>query len=203
MFTDKINQFVKGMSSKLITEAHCSGDMVYQFEDKYILKVSDNVERLQREQRVNDFLHRKLPVSETVCFDVEKGQAFYLKTCVEGEPLLGKYLEDPAHLAKLLAEAMRMIHAVDISNCDIMNQDSAGNCFIHGDFCLPNILARGNQVSGFIDTEAAGIGDPWMDYAWCIWSYEHNLGTKEYTPLLLKELGIEFDKNKFEKYTVM
>lgn len=203
MFTKRINELVKGMSNRLITEAHCSGDMVYQFEDKYILKVSDNMERLQRERRVNDFLHGKLSVSETVCFDVEKGQAFYLKTCVEGKPLLGEYLQDPVQLAKLLAEAMRMVHSVDISDCVIVNKDSSGNCFIHGDFCLPNILASGNQVSGFIDMEAAGIGDPWMDYAWCIWSYEHNLETKEYTPLLLKELGIEFDKAKFEKYTVM
>lgn len=203
MFTEKIDQLVKDMSCKLITEAHCSGDRVYQFEDKYILKVSDNVERLRRERKVNDFLQGKLPVSETVIYEEEKERAFYLKTCVVGEPLLGEYLQDPMKLAKLLAEGMCMVHSVEILNCDIMNQDSVGNCFIHGDFCLPNILAKDNHVSGFIDTEAAGIGDPWMDYAWCIWSFEHNLGTKEYTPLLLKELGIEFDKEKYNRYTMM
>ena len=104
-------------------------------------------------------------------------------------------------LAQLLADGLHRVHAVDISVCDIFNQDSVGDCFVHGDFCLPNILAKGDQVSGFIDTEAAGIGDPWMDYAWCIWSFEYNLGTKEYTHLLLSKLGIAFDKEKFALYT--
>ena len=102
---------------------------------------------------------------------------------------------------KLLAEAMRMFHSIDISDCDIYNAESVGDCFIHGDFCLPNILARNNKIAGFIDTEASGIGDPWMDYAWCIWSFEYNLGTDQYTDILLKELGIEFDREKLERYT--
>ncbi len=96
---------------------------------------------------------------------------------------------------------MKMIHSVDTSHCNIKSQDSEGNCFIHGDFCLPNILVRYNKVMGFIDTEASGIGDPWMDYAWCIWSFEYNLGTKQYTPLLLDALGIEFNQEKFDYYT--
>ena len=74
-----------------------------------------------------------------------------------------------------------------------------GNKYI--DFCLPNILVRYNKVMGFIDTEASGIGDPWMDYAWCIWSFVYDLGTKQYTPLLLNALGIEFNQEKFDYYT--
>ena len=31
----------------------------------------------------------------------------------------------------------------------------------HGDFCLPNIFLQNNQVSGFIDLDATGIGDKW------------------------------------------
>ena len=30
---------------------------------------------------------------------------------------------------------------------------------------------------------------------------EYNLKTKEFTPLLLEKLGIEFDQEKFDKYT--
>ena len=196
-----INDLVAGLERKLITEAHQSGDIVYQFEDKYILKISDNYERLRRERTVNDFLKDKLPVSKTVTCVEENGKAFYLKTCVKGEPLIGEYLKNPIQLAKLLAEGIRLFHSVDIKDCTIYNLDSKGNCFIHGDFCLPNILAQGEQITGFIDTEAAGIGDPWLDYAWCIWSFEYNLGTKKYTHLLLKELGIEFDNEKYEWYT--
>lgn len=163
-----VNDLVDGLSCKVITEAHASGDQVYQFEDKYILKVSRNMERLRRERKVNDYLKGKLSVSETVAYVEEEEEAYYLKTCVKGEPLIGDYLKDPKKLAKLLAEGIQMVHNVDISDCDIYNQDSKGNCFVHGDFCLPNLLAQGEHISGFIDTEAAGVGDPWMDYAWCI-----------------------------------
>lgn len=185
-----------------ITENHRSGDLVYRVGEDYILKVSDNIERLQRERAVNDFLTGKVGVSETVWFMVEEERAFYLKTRLEGETLASKkYLRNPRELVRLLARAMEMIHSVDISGCPIKSPDSEGDCFIHGDFCLPNILAKDGEVSGFIDLEAGGIGDPWMDYAWCIWSLEYNLGTNQYTGLLLDALGIAFDREKFECYT--
>jgi aminoglycoside phosphotransferase len=187
-----------------ITENHRSGDRVYQVGEDYILKVSDIGDRLLREKEANDFLKGKLPVSETVAY-VQDGEWFYyLKTCVKGVPLTEEvYLKNPALLAKLLAAANRMVHEVGTAGCTLNNLDSEGEVFIHGDMCLPNILAIGDKVTGFIDTEACGLGDIWMDYAWCIWSYEYNLGTKEYTPLLLKELGITFDREKFEIYTAM
>ena len=72
--------------------------------------------------------------------------------------------------------------------------------FVHGDMCLPNVLATGDEVSGIIDTESCGLGDSWIDYAWCIWSFEYNMGTKEYTPILLEKLGIEFDEKKYKQY---
>lgn len=185
-----------------ITENHRSGDLVYRVGEEYILKVSDNIERLQRERAVNDFLTGKVGVSKTVWLMVEEERAFYLKTRLEGETLTAKeYLSNPRELVRLLARAMRMIHSIDISGCPIKSPDSEGDCFIHGDFCLPNILAKDGEVSGFIDLEAGGIGDPWMDYAWCIWSLEYNLGTNRYTGLLLDELGIAFDREKFQRYT--
>lgn len=72
-----------------------------------------------------------------------------------------KYLREPQKLVQLLARAMRMIHSVDVKDCPIKSPDSEGDCFIHGDFCLPNILAKDREISGFIDVEAGGVGDPW------------------------------------------
>lgn len=197
-----IREYLAGKEVVEITKNHRSGDAVYQVGDAYILKISDNIERLQRERAVNDFLTGKIAVSETVSFVVEGERAFYLKTMLKGETLAEKkYLREPQKLVQLLAQAMHKIHSVDIKDCPIKSPDSEGNCFIHGDFCLPNILARDGEISGFIDVEAGGVGDPWMDYAWCIWSLEYNLGTDQYTGLLLEALGIEFDKEKFEYYT--
>ncbi len=156
---------------------------------------------MEREKNINDYLKDKLPVSESVAFVVEKEQAYYLKTMVQGESLLEKkYLNNPTLTAEILAKAIKMVHSVDTTDCEIFNEESKGNVFVHGDMCLPNVLATGSEVSGIIDTESCGIGDPWIDYAWCIWSFEYNIGSKEYTPMLLQKLGIEFDEEKYRLY---
>lgn len=170
----KIKRLIESMKIEEIREGHCSGDLVYKIADKYILKVSSNV---------------------------ENERAYYLKTMVQGDNLLeNKYLKNPYLTAEILAKAIKMIHSVDVADCEIFNGESEGNIFVHGDMCLPNVLATGNEVSGIIDTESCGIGDPWIDYAWCIWSFEYNMGTKEYTPILLEKLGIEFDEEKYKQY---
>ena len=83
---------------------------------------------------------------------------------------------------------------------EAMNTRKKYDTLIHGDFCLPNILVKDNKITGFIDLGDSGIGDPWFDYAWCIWSLEYNLKTNKYTQVLLDKLGIEFDREKYLKY---
>ena len=197
----QIENFIKSMKIEEIKDGHCSGDLVYKVENKYILKISENIQRLEREKKINDYLKDKLPVSESVAFEIEKDRAYYLKTMVQGESLLEKkYLENPHLTAEILAKAIKMIHSIDTNGCEFYNGESKGNVFVHGDMCLPNVLAIGEEVGGIIDTESCGLGDPWIDYAWCIWSFEYNMGTKEYTPILLEKLGIEFDEEKYKQY---
>ena len=81
----------------------------------------------------------------------------------------------------------------------------------HGDFCLPNIFFKDNQVSGFIDLGATGIGDKWRDIALCYRSLKHNVdgtfGNKIYPDvnpdLLLEELGIEPNNEKIRYYILL
>ena len=81
----------------------------------------------------------------------------------------------------------------------------------HGDFCLPNIFLKDNQVSGFIDLGAAGIGDKWRDIALCYRSLKHNVdgtfGDKIYPDvnpdLLLEELGIDTNHEKIRYYILL
>ena len=198
---NSINSLIVNMAITEIKDGHCSGDLVYKVADKYILKISSKAKRLEREKEINDFLLDKLPVSKSVAFVVENEQAFYLKTMVQGESLLAQnFLENPHLAAEVLAKAIQMIHSIPVKDCVFKNQESEGDTFVHGDMCLPNVLAKGSEVSGIIDTESCGIGDPWIDYAWCIWSFEYNLGSKEYTPILLQKLGIEFDDEKYRQY---
>lgn len=193
--------FLDNKKIRAINKAHVSGDYVFDVENTYILKISINKERLLREKEKNDYLSTKLPVSKTVFYSDEERYAYYLKTKVKGKPLVSKeYLNNPKKLAKLLGKAISMFHNADASDCVLKNNYSDGNTLIHGDFCLPNILVKDNKVVGFIDLGDSGIGDPWRDYAWCIWSLEYNLKSKNYTPLLLSKLNINFNEEKYKKY---
>lgn len=40
-------------------------------------------------------------------------------------------------------------------------------CLSHGDFCLPNIFAVNDKVSGFIDLGKCGLTDKYQDLALC------------------------------------
>ena len=84
-----------------------------------------------------------------------------------------------------LVEGINIIHSVDVKDDTEYIVDEGYKTLIHGDYCLPNILVKNDKINGFVDLGGAGIGDPWRDYAWCIWSLEYNLGTKEYTPLFV------------------
>jgi len=202
LFPESVRKFADEEGFEIITRDHLSGDIVYGFGDKYILKVSSKESRLKREYDVNEYMKDRAPVSQNVVYEKCGNVEFYLKTCVPGIPLsYEQYISNPKILIDILAEAMEMVHSIDVSECEIKNYDSEEfTCFVHGDFCLPNILGTGNTVSGIIDTEAGGAGDPWVDYAWCIWSLEFNLHTKKYTKMLLDKLGIEFDAAKYEKF---
>ena len=136
-----------------------------------------------------------------VAFIIENNKAYYFRDYIDGENLcLDKYLNNPELLIDLLVEGLKLLHNIKIDDNSYII-DPNYHTLIHGDYCLPNILVNNNKIVGFIDLGDCGIGDPWMDYAWCIWSLEYNLKTDKYTNLLLKKLGIEFDKEKFDKYT--
>lgn len=198
---DAIKQYLNDQKITKITKAHRSGDKVYKIGQSYILKISTNIERLTKEKEINDYLKDKVIVSKTVEFIIYHDTAYYLKTQVLGTPLVSKkYLKDPHNLIRLLVRAIKIFHNIDISNCTYKNSYSTGGTFVHGDFCLPNIIVDNNQNLGFIDTSDAGVGDEWVDYAWAIWSLEYNLKTIKYTKEFLELLNINFDIDKYNKY---
>lgn len=82
----------------------------------------------------------------------------------------------------------------------------------HGDYCLPNIFVKGNEISGFIDIGKMGPADRWQDIAIAIRSLKHNFDGKytggdkifDFNPqMLLDELNINFDEQKYKYYILL
>lgn len=110
------------------------------------------------------------------------------------------YLSNPERLCEVLAETMKLLHSrpitnVPISPCmdtytnaqkeNLVKQDT----FIHGDFCLPNIILDNWKFSSFIDLGLARVGDRHIDIYWVLWSLNHNLRTDKYTDYFLNLYG--------------
>ena len=201
MLPDIIKDLIKDLELKEINEAHRSDDLVYFVGNKYILKVCDDLARLQQEFNKDTWVSNHLPSGKPIVFIIENNKAFYLREYLEGENLVSpKYLNNPLKLIDLLVEGLNLIHNTKVASKEYILDDKY-ETLIHGDYCLPNILVKNDKIAGFVDLGDAGIGDPWFDYAWCIWSLEYNLKTKEYTPLLLEKLGVEFNEEKYNEYT--
>lgn len=114
------------------------------------------------------------------------------------------YLDNPERLCEVLAESMRFLHSRSVENIPVSScmetyadiENIRADTFIHGDFCLPNIILNDWKFSTFIDVGLAGIGDRHIDIYWALWSLNHNLKTDKYTDYFLNLYGKEnFDKD--------
>lgn len=87
------------------------------------------------------------------------------------------------------------------------NQPPYEPAFIHGDCCLPNILAVGNHISGFIDLGRGGRGDRWLDVGLCLRSLRYNHGGRaglaELEMRLYRELGLDPDPERVRYYILL
>jgi aminoglycoside phosphotransferase len=162
------------------------------------------------------------PVFEGKTLGVVKGLAAGLRMVhsldITGCPLDAR-LDAQFELARQRVEA----HQVDESNFDDDRQGrtAAGLyeellakrparedlVFVHGDYCLPNILLdpTSYEVTGFIDLGRAGIADRYHDLALAVRSLVRNWGA-EYVPVLFEEYGFtkdEIDWGKIEFYKLL
>jgi len=197
---NEILNYIQGLKFELNNIGR-SGDIVIIFENKYILKISTDKEKLKREKEKNDWLINYIPVNKTISYIENKSHAYYLKFYLDGESLIDKkYISNPILLIKLISKAFYILQQVDIKSCPFKSSDNEGIDFVHGDFCLPNILVKNEEIIGFIDLENAGIGDKWYDISWALWSLSYNLETNKYNKQLLKLLNLEFNEEKYNQY---
>ena len=193
----KIKEIVKDINYK-IDNIGRSTDQVLIYEDKYILKISKEKKMLKKEFEINNILQ----YSKSLIYLEEENYAYYLRTYLKGTSLIDeRFLNNPDLLIDILVEVIDTLSLIDTNNINIKSTDNIGNSFVHGDLCLPNILVdENNKLAGFIDLGNAGLGDPWYDLSWLLWSLEYNLKTNKYNKILLDKLNIEFNKEKYNLY---
>jgi len=201
-FPKEIKEIVGNINYKRDTNGR-SGDIVYIFEDKYVLKISDNKERIRREKEKMDYLNKcNIPGIKSILFLEDKDKSYNLMTYLKGHSLIDKkILNDPELLIDILVKVIKVLRSLDNLNCPFKSTDNIGNDFVHGDLCLPNIYVDDNyEFAGFIDLDNLGLGDKWYDYSWLLWSLSYNLKTDKYNKILLDKLNLEFNEEKYNEY---
>lgn len=94
-----------------------SDSTVIIFTDK-VLKIQPISEESEHEYQVMEWLQNKLPVPSVLAYENTEDKNYLLMTKVSGEMSCAEqYMRDPEQLVNLLAEALKMLWEVDISDC--------------------------------------------------------------------------------------
>lgn len=103
----------------------CSNSRVYHIQNlemggsAYLKVVFDpKVESLEREVEILKWLKGKLPVPEVYYFGQHQGKEFLLMSEVNGlDASSGVFKKNPEKMVTIIAEGLRKVHAIDISDC--------------------------------------------------------------------------------------
>lgn len=119
-FPDEIKQYIKDMTCNKDTLG-CSEASVYCFtrnDNVLYLKVEKINAEFEHEQKIIQWLRGKLPVPQIITQCRRQGYDYLLMTKMAGEMACSRqHINDPNRLVALLAEGIKMLQKVDISNC--------------------------------------------------------------------------------------
>lgn len=111
---------IKGLTTGkfyTVDDIGMSGNQVLLFEDM-VLKIEKKSEYVERQVRIMEWLAGKLPVPEILGYEVQDGKSYLLMSRIQGEMSCEEYyLEHPHVLLEALAEGLRMLWNVEVSDC--------------------------------------------------------------------------------------
>lgn len=117
---NKIKEII-GDKSYSIDKIGMSGSQVICFDDM-VLKIENQGEESDNEYRMMKWLQNKLPVPQIIHFENKDGLNYILMSRIRGKMACSlDLLENPNNLVKLLAEGLKMLWSVDISECPYDN----------------------------------------------------------------------------------
>ncbi len=180
------------------SSSHPSATVLYS-NLGYFVKIAEKGSLAKEAEMAELFKHNGLGVD--IVFYISDEKDYMVTKPAKGEDAT-HYLENPERLCEVLADTMRFLHSrpiieVPVSPCvdtyesvhkaGFLKQDT----FIHGDFCLPNIILDDWKFNSFIDLGLAGVGDRHIDIYWVLWSLNFNLKTDKYADYFLNLYGKE------------
>lgn len=114
-------QSIIGESPFLVDQTGMSDSQVICFDNK-VLKIEKTREESNNEYRMMNWLQDKICVPEVLCFETMDNVNYLLMSKIEGRMLCDVgVLEKPGLLISLLAEGLKMLWSVDISDCPYNN----------------------------------------------------------------------------------
>lgn len=94
-----------------------SGASIFIYENK-ILKVQGDNAEAENEYRMMQYLQDKIPVPQVYAYEKEEGKSYLLMSKCMGEMACSHtYMSHPAMLCKLLADGLKSLWSIDISDC--------------------------------------------------------------------------------------
>lgn len=199
--TININEFPKEIQYLLenttIYDSSSNPDMQVLYSEKgYYIKIAGK-DTLKKEAQMTRIFESKGIGAKVAAF-ISEDKDYLVTEVVKGNDGL-EHLNEPEKLCEALAEAMRYLHNLSIENVPVSvsmkkyealeNDKIKSDTFIHGDFCLPNIMLENWKLISFIDVGESGVGDKHIDLFWAMWSLAYNLKTEEYNDLFLDLYG--------------
>ena len=118
-----------------------SGDSVYIFENKYILKISKDINKITIEKEKNDWLYSHKYGPKSLNLIIKNNYIYYLRECLIGNSLISEcIINNPLLLIDIIAKVIDILRSLDKEECPFKSEENEGNDFVHGDLCLPNIF---------------------------------------------------------------
>ncbi len=181
-----------------VYDSSCSAEMRVLYSDLgYYIKTSKR-DKLKKEAEMVRFFAEKNMGPELVSY-ISSDKDYMITKSANGEDAL-HYLDKPEVLCESLCNGMKYLHSQSIESVPPSPSMNAYaglkerellicDTFIHGDFCLPNVILNNGKFASFIDVGAAGVGDRHIDIFWLLWSLNYNLGTDRYTDYIMELYG--------------
>ena len=116
IFPKKIQDLIHN-AEYVSDEVGMSESTILLFDDM-ILKIQPTSNESEQEYQVMKWLDGRLPVPKVIEFEKDESSSYLLMTKVSGQMACSeKHLSDPFTLTSLLAQGLRMLWSIDISDC--------------------------------------------------------------------------------------